>query len=293
MDHEHVVVLLAADRRVLVLAEPREVERLPVDEELAAAHLHCADPDGQYVPVTAVRADLQFVQVAVAGRPRVDVLDGELALPPGAAGDLPAGGVAQLHGHVLGALDAIADDASGSAQIRHHCDVTDVLERRAIEPDAAVDPRVVEEVVVVDLLRTGGRLLDDARRDGLPGKAVVGGHGDAQWPALLDQRRDVRLERRVPALVLGHLHVLDPHRGAVGDGVESQHDAIAGPAAGDAHGRLVPHLADMVARFVAGDDVVEAGGDGHAPWFRQRALPPLLAPALTVRVEPEVPQAVE
>ena len=53
VDHLHVVVALAPDGRVLVLAEAAEVERLAVDEELLAAHLDGADADGLAVGVDA------------------------------------------------------------------------------------------------------------------------------------------------------------------------------------------------------------------------------------------------
>ena len=51
VDHEGVVVALAADGRVLVLSEAGEVERLAVDEELVPAHLDRAHPDRDRVAV--------------------------------------------------------------------------------------------------------------------------------------------------------------------------------------------------------------------------------------------------
>ena len=51
VDHEHVVVALAAHRAVLVLAEAAEVERLAVDQEARAVDLHRADADGERVGV--------------------------------------------------------------------------------------------------------------------------------------------------------------------------------------------------------------------------------------------------
>ena len=48
-------------------------------------------------------------------------------------------------------------------------------------------------------------------------------------------RGDVGLERRVAALVLGDLDVVDPDDGAVGGGVEAEDDALPGPAARHPH----------------------------------------------------------
>ena len=51
VDHERVVVALAVDRDVLVLAEAGEVERLAVDQEARAVHGDRADADRQRVDV--------------------------------------------------------------------------------------------------------------------------------------------------------------------------------------------------------------------------------------------------
>ena len=55
--------------------------------------------------------------------------------------------------------------------------------------------------------------------------------GDPVLGARLHEVGDVGLERRVAALVLGDLGVVEPDDRAVRGGVEAQHDPLAGPAA--------------------------------------------------------------
>ena len=93
VDHERVVVALAAHGGVLVLAEAREVERLAVDQEARAVDPHGADADRQRVGVdrrvaVAPQLDAELVEVALAGAPRVDVRDRELAVGAGGPRDL-------------------------------------------------------------------------------------------------------------------------------------------------------------------------------------------------------------
>ena len=100
VDHERVVVRLAAHRGVLVLAEPLEVERLAVDQKARAVDLHGADADRQRVGVdrrvaVAPQLDAELVQVALAGAPGVDAGDRQLALGAGRPGDLGPVRVAQ------------------------------------------------------------------------------------------------------------------------------------------------------------------------------------------------------
>ena len=75
VDHERVIVALAAHRGVFVLAEPCEVERLTVDEELVPAHLDGADADGDRVAVhhrsPCTSFHRQLVEVGRAGPPRI------------------------------------------------------------------------------------------------------------------------------------------------------------------------------------------------------------------------------
>ena len=154
-----------------------------------------------------------------------------------------------------------------------------------------MDARVVEEVVVVNLLRPGGSVLDNPGRDRLPRQPVVDRRRD---PDQLSRHHvEHGLEWRVAALVRHHLALIDPDGGAVGRGVEPQHDPGAIPAAGYAHDPLVPDLADVVARGITGDDVVIACGHGHRPGARQFCQPPLLLPAHPLDVEGEVPYAVQ
>jgi hypothetical protein len=128
-----------------------------------------------------------------------------------------------------------------------------------------VQSRVVEEVVEVPLLAPLGAVDDHTRWHRLPGQLVVDDHGHPQLRARRGEGRDVGLERRVPALVLGDLDVVRPDHGAVRRGVEAQHDPLAGPAAGDAHPGLVPDVTDVVAHGDVRDDVVEARGHRHEP----------------------------
>ena len=72
VDHERVVVALAADRCVFVLAEAGEVERLAVDEELVAAHLDGANADRDRVAVDDLVARDERRPSARRGRRRPD-----------------------------------------------------------------------------------------------------------------------------------------------------------------------------------------------------------------------------
>ena len=99
VDEVGVVVALAEDRVVLVLAETFEVERLAVDQELGAANLHGADADVlvDRVPHDASAVDeldLEVVEVSVAGCPEADVGHVQGAARPAPGGDLGACGVA-------------------------------------------------------------------------------------------------------------------------------------------------------------------------------------------------------
>ena len=97
---------LAEGRVVLVHAEPGELERRAVDEELGAADLDRAHAHALVVAVDerACRVDqldLQVVEVAVAGRPGVDVGHGhEPAAPVPVPRHHGAVGVAQHDAHV-------------------------------------------------------------------------------------------------------------------------------------------------------------------------------------------------
>ena len=119
VDHERVVVALAAHGGVLVLAEALERERLAVDEEPRAVHLHRADADGQRVRVdqaVAPQLDLEVVEVALAGPPGMDVRDRQLARGAAALRDRVALGVAQRDAHLRLPLDLdLVRDGSGRA----------------------------------------------------------------------------------------------------------------------------------------------------------------------------------
>ena len=57
---------------------------------------------------------------------------------------------------------------------------------------------------------------------------------------------DVRLEGGVAALVAHDFAIPHPDRGAVGSGVEAEHNALVGPAAWHPRRGLIPHLANVV-----------------------------------------------
>ena len=92
VDQVGVVVALAADGGVLVLAEAGEVERLAVDEELGAAHLDGADADGDACscrrPARPTSAStVEVVQVCGARLPERDVRHRQSAGRARALGD--------------------------------------------------------------------------------------------------------------------------------------------------------------------------------------------------------------
>lgn len=127
VDEERVVVPLAANGGILVLAEAGEVERLAVDEELGASHLDGADADRLQVAVEqragpVEELGLERVQVAVAGCPAVDVGDSELAARSLGGRDLDAVGVAQDSAErVLGVSrrrDDVPDEAGRAVEVR-------------------------------------------------------------------------------------------------------------------------------------------------------------------------------
>ena len=122
---------------------------------------------------------------------------------------------------------------------------------------------------------------------------VVHHDRDADLVAGGDQLGDVGLERRVPALVAGHLGVADPDDRGVRRGVEPQHHALTGPAARHPDRGLVPGVADVVPAGGPHEHVVVARGDRHGLRGGQRGTVPALAPTGARRVEAEVPQAVQ
>ncbi len=248
--HRRVVVPRAPDVQVLVHAEALEVERLAVDQEPGAVHLHGPDADGlvvavdQRLPVEDV--DLEVVEVAVARSPAMDLGDPELA-----SGALPLGhrravGVAEHDPDRTVALDGRRPrhDARGSVEFGHHGHVSQVCCRRRAEPDAADEAGVVVEVLEVELLALPPtEVVDDPRRDGCPVQLVVDHDRHPQGLPGDGDRRQVGLEGRVAPLVLTDLLVPGPHDGAVGGGVEPEDDAASVPAPGDVDDPLVPDVA--------------------------------------------------
>ena len=167
MHHRHVVVTPAVHVEVLVLAEAPEVEGLAVDEELRAVDAHGADADGQRVAVdqgvVVEQVDLQLVEVPSARAPELRLRHTELAAAARRVRHLPPVGVAQRHLHRGGAgpcHDGPPDHAHFAFEVGDHGDVVDVGPRRRVQPDAPVQPRVIEEVVVLALpADTGGHHL--------------------------------------------------------------------------------------------------------------------------------------
>lgn len=161
MHHQGVVVRPAAHGGVLVFAEALEVEGDSVDQEFLAPYLHRAHAHGLPVTVDEVAGGaphrgLEFVQVAVPGRPGVHVGDPEGPHRSGGGLDLGPGGVAQRDTYdvlfgLCGAVHAIGHEAGRVLQAGGHGDVGDVDKGRGVEPHGPVQSRVVEEVVEVAL----------------------------------------------------------------------------------------------------------------------------------------------
>ena len=153
---------------------------------------------------------------------------------------------------------------------------------------------VVEEVVVVALgAGAVGLDLDHARRHRLEGQLVVDDGRDTQGAAGCGEVADVGLERRVATLVLDDEFVVDPHRGAMGRGVEAQHETPAIPTGRRVHGPLIPDVADVVVELLVDEQVVVARRHRDGAGVGQRAAPPLVAPPGTGGVGRERPHAVE
>ena len=127
----------------------------------------------------------------------------------------------------------------------------------------------------------------------MPAEHVVDDDRDAYLAAGLDDVGDVGLERRVAALVLGNLRLVDPDDRAVRRGVEAQHDPLATPSLRDARHGLVPGVADVVVYLGLREHVVVARRNRHLPRPRERLLPPALGPTLALRIESEAPEPVE
>jgi hypothetical protein len=302
VDHEDVVVAFAAHGAVLVLAEALEIERLAVDEEARAVDLDRPDADrervrvGRFVPAVP-QLDGEVVEVALARPPRVGVLDGDLSRVPCGPGYLGAVGVDQRDTRLQAVgvlrLNVVADDARGADQVGSDGDVAHVRPRRRVQPDRPVQSRVVKEVEEEALTGAVGRLIDVARWDGLPGQDVVDDGGYPVLCAGLHDVGDFGLERRVAALVLGHLDAVDPHHRAMGGRAEVQDDPLADPAGRDPDHGLVPRVAHVVAHLSLGEDIVVAGGHGYRARRGRQAVPPAVAAADAVCVKREPPEAVE
>ncbi len=282
-------------------AEPGEVERLAVDQELRAVDLHGANAHGLLVAVDHLITVDQFdhggVQVAVARGPQVRVRHPKLTGRPGAGRHLGAVGVQQPHPHlgraVAGDVDrvytAVVELVDGDEVV----DVAHVRGRRGVQPHLPVQAGEVVEVVKIDLPTTLGGVVDDARRNRLEGQFVVHHRGDAHLLAGFDQAGDVGLERRVAARMRHHLDAVHPHHRGVRGRIEAQHDALPGPATRHDRRGLVPGVANVVAALGAGTDVVVAGRHRHLTRVGQRGREPLVATSVTGGVETERPQAAQ
>ena len=176
-----VVVAFADHRDVLVLAEPREIEGLVVDQEASTVDPYGTDTHALVIAVDQLavgdQLQLEIIEVPVAGRPPVHAGHLQGAGSTGATGDLEALGVAQ-HGLDLGAvatlgLGDVADTAIGAVQVGGHRDVGEVGRIGGVEPDRTVQTGIVEEVVPVALPRSVEGVLHDAGRDRLEGQRVV------------------------------------------------------------------------------------------------------------------------
>ena len=162
VDHERVVVALAAHRAVLVLAEAGEVERLAVDQEPRAVDLDRADADRQRVRVDELVAAEQLDVERRTGSPRRAATG---ARPRRVSVARRAGRRARPRRRRRRAArrapprrprppTSVGDDARPRRRGRSTtvtsltCDA-----RRRVQPDRAVQAGVVEEVVEVALAR--------------------------------------------------------------------------------------------------------------------------------------------
>ena len=178
VQHGGVVVPAAVHVEVLVLAEAAEVEGLVVDEEPRAFDPHGADADGERVAVDGRRPPRPARPAGHRGSPapgpraRGRRRGAPPSAPSAAATGVPSASSqpdAHRHARRVGGRDGVADDADAVVDVRDHRHVVDVRMRRRVEPHAAVQARIVEEVVVLPLAPGPVRQhLDDAGRDGLP-----------------------------------------------------------------------------------------------------------------------------
>ena len=292
---------LAEDADVLVLAEPLEVHRLPVDEELRSTHLNRPHTDRLVVRVDHLLAvdqlDLEVVQVAVARCPPVHVGHAQHPRSPRTRSDLHACDIPENDLNVQALCrhsgDLVRHGAGRALEPRHDGDVVEVSHRSRQQPDRPVQPGVVEEVVPVPLLLPRGRVLDDARRDGLERQGVVHAYRDQHLLARNDLSGHVPLERRVAALVRHDLGRPHPHRRPVRRRLEVQDDPLPVPPARHPDDALVPDIADVVMHRGVGGDVVEAGRHRHHPSVLQRPREPLLRTPHTIRIKHEGPAPVQ
>ena len=301
MDHRGVVVTPAMDVVVLVHAETPEGEGCAVDEESCPLDPYGANADRQCVAVDdgALVVDelcIELVEVAASGSPQLRSRHPQFAAGTECVGDHGAPGVSQPHPDRCRTHqgDRVVDHAGRALDVGRHRDVRDVGVRRRVQPDAPVEPRIVEEVVVLPLSPAPVRHhLHDPRREGLPRQLVVDDHGEAEFLTRSDQGGHVGLEWRVATLVLRDAGVPDPDRGPVRRRIEPQDDSLSGPAAGNEDRALVPHVAHVVVDVRIDEHIVEAARNGHPAGVGQRRTPPAFRTARAGGIEGEAPDAVE
>jgi hypothetical protein len=158
------------------------------------------------------------------------VLHPERAAGTGTRGHLDGVGVPQddidlgVTG-VLG-LDLVLHDSVRTVEAGDHGHVGEVSSGRCVQPHRAMQARVVEEVVPVDLSLAVRGVLDDPGWDRLEAEGVVDHRGDARLLTRGDVLADVGLERRVTALVGHDLGPVHPHCCPVRRRLQVQHDAL-------------------------------------------------------------------
>ena len=226
-----------------MLPEAREVEGLVVDEEPLPVDAHRADADGHAVAVhhgaTGPGLDRQVVEVPPAGSPQLGIDDPQLAGGPAPRLDGEPVCVSQRHGNGIDPvrLHRPVDEAVGSVDVGDDGDVGDAPPGRRVQPHAADQPGVVEEVLEVRLDPSAvGPLVDHARGDRRPRELVVDDDGEPHHLTGDDDVGQVGLEGQVSAFVGHDLGVVDPRRGPMGGGVEAQEDAPV-PSGGDRRAR--------------------------------------------------------
>ncbi len=160
---------LAVQHAVLVHAETAQPDRFPVEQQPGPVHPDGPDAHRQWVLVVAMPG-VQPVQVRVGRAPRPGPGHGQHAVRAAAFGHDGPGRVPEPHRRRAGPGDVqvVGDLARRGPGVVRGGDgqAGDVAPRGGVEPDRAVQPRIVEEVVEVAHSLVPGRASGTPRRAG-------------------------------------------------------------------------------------------------------------------------------